>query len=452
MASDRWVMILGKSDNAKPKEEINKGDIVRFLTEEVLKTENPKFQNYPRYSTYISRYAEKIPEKNISDSLEVLDKLSQFQPKRMPIEEITRIEQSVMNPDLQQEQIGDYKPSGHHAPPNENLPGEEVVESRLMTVISEQIDRELVERELRDLSYKYPASIADIMRLAEIAKEEIQEWVNKKRIPGKIYKELAKPGEPLPKSLYVDQKKGEFWAQLHIRSITPEQYESVKSGKTPLWKVLIGNSYHTDIRCNFEDLPKLVQVVVTEENIQNMIKTFKGERRETAGGINVSHSMVVSKPSGEPPGYIKKSLDEETIPALDEEGAKIAASLDLGESSYWIQPGGIGATAKDYAYMMHICSGKIIEGVVRDDLKEWFLYKEKANDDILNGKFTIKCLNDGTRNRFEIWKSISNPLPLDPIMHSCTDSHWLIPSEDVKGIGREVYRNDSQELYKRKLS
>lgn len=304
----------------------------------------------------------------------------------------------------------------------------------------------------KNLSYKYPISIADVMKMAEIARDEILEWVEKKRIPKKIYNEISKEGQPLPRRLYVDQKKGEFWSQLHWRGIEPEQYKLVRSGKLELWEALVGNSYHLDIRCDFAGLPRLVQAVITEENIQDLIKTLKGERRMTAGGMNVSHSMAVSKPSGEPPETAKRFAEPKKIPAVDEEGAKIAIKLDLKSSSYWIEPNRVGSTKNTYSYMMHICSGKIIEGVIRDDLKEWFFYKEKAKDDILDGKFVIKGLKRPDRTaRFEFWKAISEPKPMDSIMHSCCDSHWLIPIETVRGFDREYYRKESQRLFGSKL-
>ena len=43
----------------------------------------------------------------------------------MPIEDINKIEQSELNPEMQQEQIA----SGNASTPNEELPGEEVIES-----------------------------------------------------------------------------------------------------------------------------------------------------------------------------------------------------------------------------------------------------------------------------------------------------------------------------------
>jgi hypothetical protein len=108
-------MFYGKSNATKIVCEI--GDVLRVASEEVLKTVN---NGYPYYRGYISIPLEKIPEKNVSDNLQVLDKLSSFQPKRIPVEEIQRIEHSEMNPDTQQEQIADIPmPSSSTEVPSE---------------------------------------------------------------------------------------------------------------------------------------------------------------------------------------------------------------------------------------------------------------------------------------------------------------------------------------------
>jgi hypothetical protein len=85
---DKLLYSYGRTDNTKINIEI--GNVLRVASEEVLKYENDK---YPYYRGYINRVLEPIPEVNISDSLEVLDKLSSFQPKRIPLEEVERINQ-----------------------------------------------------------------------------------------------------------------------------------------------------------------------------------------------------------------------------------------------------------------------------------------------------------------------------------------------------------------------
>jgi hypothetical protein len=99
---------------------------------------------------------------------------------------------------------------------------------------------------------------------------------------------------------------------------------------------------------------------------------------------------------------------------------------------------------------MFIWEGEITTGTERHDLHELFMTKKNAQKDIFEGKFTIKCLSDGKINRWEIWKAISDPMPMDPIYHSDCGYHWLVPEEDVDGLGHEYYHKLSQELYNKK--
>lgn len=118
----KLLMYYGKSNATKIICEI--GDVLRVASEEVLKTDN---NGYPYYRGYISIPLEKIPEKDVSDSLEVLDKLSSFQPKRVPMEEINRIEGSYQ--DLQIEDVSNPpNPSSQSIRPNEEPNAEEVLE------------------------------------------------------------------------------------------------------------------------------------------------------------------------------------------------------------------------------------------------------------------------------------------------------------------------------------
>lgn len=291
-------------------------------------------------------------------------------------------------------------------------------------------------------------SISDL-QLADI--HISQDWLDTKEIPKEIYNSIIKSGYPLPSDYYIDHKEGKAWVQMHFRGIEPEKYESVKSGKMEIWESLVGQSVHMDLRIDF-GLDKLVQYVITENNIQSMLNMMKGIKRETANGVmNVQHSKIVSKPSGEPEGDTRYYKSEPEFASIDKEGATIAQNLDISDGSYWIEPGGIGATSNTYSYMMLIWEGKILTGTERHDYHELFMYKENSKDELFNGKFSIKCLSDGTENRWEIWKSISEPLPLDPIMHSDCGYHFLVPADKVDGLGREFYRNVSVDLYEKKL-
>jgi hypothetical protein len=122
--ADEYYLYYGKSNATKIV--CNKGDILRVASEEVLKTDN---EGFPYYRGYISVPLQKVPEKNVSDTLDVLDKLSSSQPKRIPMEEVARIEHSEYSPELQQEDIlpsgnKSINPSSNNVP-NENEPGDE---------------------------------------------------------------------------------------------------------------------------------------------------------------------------------------------------------------------------------------------------------------------------------------------------------------------------------------
>lgn len=118
---EKLLTNYGKTDNTKIKCEI--GEVLRVASEEVLKyTEN----DVVYYRGYVNRALETIPEKNISDNYSVLDKLSSFQPRRVPLDEIERINQSEST--LTQEEIIS-SPSGSKVP-NEEEPGEEELKSK----------------------------------------------------------------------------------------------------------------------------------------------------------------------------------------------------------------------------------------------------------------------------------------------------------------------------------
>jgi len=90
-----FVAYMGKSDNHKEETPIEIGDIIRIAAEEVLKYDNPEDPRYPRYSFYIGRVLEPIPEKHVTDSIETIDKLASMEPVRMPIEELRHLRERL---------------------------------------------------------------------------------------------------------------------------------------------------------------------------------------------------------------------------------------------------------------------------------------------------------------------------------------------------------------------
>jgi hypothetical protein len=87
---NKFVLYLAKSDNTNIKANIN--DCLRIAAEEVLSYETEDGTKY--YSFYIGRPIENVFEKRgRSDTLEILERLSLLQPKRIPIEELARWKQ-----------------------------------------------------------------------------------------------------------------------------------------------------------------------------------------------------------------------------------------------------------------------------------------------------------------------------------------------------------------------
>ncbi|UYL64847.1 MAG: DNA ligase [Methanophagales virus PBV299] len=87
-AKVRYLIYYGKSDNTKLK--LRVGDILRVASEEVIRYENEAHPEAPLFRGYINRAMEPIPEKHVSDSLDVFNRLSLLEPKRVPIEELMR--------------------------------------------------------------------------------------------------------------------------------------------------------------------------------------------------------------------------------------------------------------------------------------------------------------------------------------------------------------------------
>lgn len=75
----KWYLALGKSDNTKVECKI--GDILRTAAEDVNKfeTDDPR---YPYYKTYVAVVMQEVPEKDVPDKPLVLERLSEFTPRR----------------------------------------------------------------------------------------------------------------------------------------------------------------------------------------------------------------------------------------------------------------------------------------------------------------------------------------------------------------------------------
>lgn len=76
---EKFYNHIGKSDNTK--QDVVIGSILRVASEDVnsYETEDPK---YPYYKAYVSVVLQPVPEKNVPDKMFVLERLSEFTPRR----------------------------------------------------------------------------------------------------------------------------------------------------------------------------------------------------------------------------------------------------------------------------------------------------------------------------------------------------------------------------------
>ena len=93
----KHFLTFGRSDNSKLDIHPSSTTVIRSATEEVNKFENEDYPEAPWYRGYINVLLSEIPEKVVSDSLSVLDKLSKFQPRRLSIEELARFNQTKIS-------------------------------------------------------------------------------------------------------------------------------------------------------------------------------------------------------------------------------------------------------------------------------------------------------------------------------------------------------------------
>ena len=250
------------------------------------------------------------------------------------------------------------------------------------------------------------------------------------------YKELLKTkdysGIPLDDKYYVSPKKGEFWAQMHIRGILPEEYEDYKSKKIPLWKAIRNHSVHVDLRCSFAGMKRLFQLVLVEDSVDSYLKVMKGSVDSKTKQI--SKGLIIIKKSAEEPG---ERLKEKKEMLLDEAGAKKVANLIIESKSYFTEPGEVGATKDMFGYMGTIVLGDVKSGCMREDYKELFLYSKEGNTELWNGRFVVKAFKK-PRMLWWVFKT-KEPFASNPWCHIDKGNFTLKKSEDIKYHSKEEY-------------
>ena len=273
----------------------------------------------------------------------------------------------------------------------------------------------------------------------EIWKEASKNLIKSTALSKEEYEEIVKGYnlKPLPDKYYKSPKEGTFWAQMHCRGITPEEYTDYKSSKIPLWKAIYNHSMHVDLRCSFSGLERLLQFVLVEDSIDSYLRVMKGSVDPKSN--QVSKGLIVIKPSAmEPSERLKKDKEEKKEMLLDEAGAKKVASLIIGSKSYWIMPGGIGATKEKYAYMGAIVLGKVESGTMREDFKELFLHAEGTNNDLWNGRFIFKAF-EKPRHLWWSFKAIKTTTPCNPYCEIDSGNFKLLPADRLKHYKKEDY-------------
>ena len=283
-------------------------------------------------------------------------------------------------------------------------------------------NRNLIDRNSNEINSKeIDVSNDEVEKSTKLTKDEYK----------KLLKTKNYSGIPLPDKYYVSSRKGEFWAQMHIRGILPEEYEDYKSNKIPLWKAIRNHSMHVDLRCSFTGLKKLFQIVLVDDSVDSYLKVMKGSINPKTN--QVSKGLIVIKKSAEEPS---ERLKEKKEMLLDEAGAKKVADLIMESKSYWMKPGQVGATKDKFGYMGTIVLGKVESGTMREDFKELFLHSEGENSELFNGRFIVKAFKNPSL--WWIFKT-KEPFASNPWCHIDKGDFTLKKSEDIKYHSKEEY-------------
>jgi len=392
-SGSNYYMGLGFTDNCGLK--IDNGKILRIAAEEVIKYENGK---YPYYKTYIARVMEPVPEKNVTDNLDVVNRLSMEEPQRIPVEEIERWE-------VKKQQSERGSPM---LLPTNRIPKEEDIQCFKCPECKATIVCGITEEEAKNRVCPYCGHEGLVKKdLKKSLKEDVQISIKEGKIPDEIYEKYAKENEPLPKEFYVDQKEGDAWVQSHFIGLLPEDVKDWKSGKKSIVDLIENHRMHNDLRMDL-GLKILIQWVVTQNSVEDYIRTWKGEIDPKTN--NTSKGLAIVKPSAllqEPKETKKADENKETL--LDRKSSELISKYILKEGSYIIPAGEVGATKDKDAYMALIWKGKVKTGVNRDDIHEYFFTPDKdipsINQELINGRYIVRCFKLSTGNKWWIFKA-----------------------------------------------
>lgn len=396
MADKGFYQILGKSDNTK--QNVKVGSILRVASEDInrFETDDP---DRPYFRAYVSVVLQSVPERKSPDRMLVVQRLATLTPRRESlIAKMDELEKVIS--------LEDYR----------------IIRSRSDESRSSDGDGGL--------------------------KSDVKESIKAESIPKAIYQRYAKENQPLPHQFYTNYQEGDAWAQTHIRGLEPDQVKAYEAKQMTLAELFKGHSIHIDLRMKLGQ-EKLIQWVILDNDIPSYLRYLRGESRETAGGtMNVQHSMAVVKPSAEEPSKLEKA-EERKEPTISRSGARELGKIQMPLRSYFIPPGGIGATRNTASWMGLIWIGKVKAGIQRKDYHEYFLIPGKMLPDskkLFNGRFVFKCLKrKGGTARWETWKAATDSKPADPILHADSGYYYPVKADQVNGIGREKYQYGKKE-------
>ena len=410
--NDTYLMKYGKSDNTKIDVQPSSSAVIRVASEEVNEFENEEYPKAPWYRGYINVALMGIPEKSTSDRVDVLERLSMFQPRRMRIDELAKLKHFSLPKEIKKEFIEKIQNADRYT-----------LESILTHFDFDSMYGRFLKREIKHKLNREEEKTKSVTPLCP-----------------KEYKELLGSGnfknKSLPTKYYKNHKVGDFWVQCHIRGISMAEYEDYKSDKIPLWKCFLNHSLHVDWRAKFVGLDRLMQFVLVEDSIDSYLRVMKGEGDPKTK--QVGKGLVVIKPSAMEPSDVIKKEKKEML--LNESDAKKIESLIIKEKSFFIPPGEVGATKNGYGYLGCIAMGTVDAGSMRNDYKETFCKSEigsNENKEIFNGRWIWKAFKEPSL--WWAWEAVKTPEPSNPWIECDQGSYKLKPANQINRFSRKDY-------------
>lgn len=245
-----------------------------------------------------------------------------------------------------------------------------------------------------------------------------------------LLKETDYKNKALPNKYYVNHKEGDYWAQFHIKGITPSEYKDYKDGKIPLWRTFVNHPMHIDVRAKFET-DDLIQFVIQEKSVNSYLKVLEGQ--VDSNTKRVAKGLVVVK-----------SSEDNKDSILTPTAAKKIAKYIIESKSQWIGPNEAGASINGWGFLGTIVTGEISTGTLRPDWKELFLTPDETlqskNKSLLSGRWILKALNE-PEHFWLTFKATKDTLPANPYEKMDSGDYQILPATDLKKFNTQDYKN-----------